>query len=132
VGEDLLPGVVFALSGSSGVIANYTTDGTNEPHCFVELQPDTYSVKIVPPSGYSATTPEVWSLGIAGGQNVDVSFGAKRGGAVPTATPAGQQSTEAGGNSFLAGAGRIILGILAVLVLVGLGAAAMYFFAMRR
>ncbi len=132
VGEDLLPGVVFALSGSSGVIANYTTDGTNEPHCFVELLPDTYSVKIVPPTGYSATTPEVWSLGLAGGQNVQVSFGAKRGGAAPTATPASQQSSGGGSSSFLAGAGRIILGILAVIVLVGLGAAGMYFVAMRR
>ncbi len=134
VGEDLLPGVVFALSNSQGTLKNYTTDGLNEPYCFLDLLPDTYTVKIVSPTGYSATTPEVWSLGVAGGQKIDVSFGARRGGAAPTDAPTASPSSSGGGggSSFLGSVGRIILGGLAVIVLIGLGAAGMYFVAMRR
>lgn len=130
VGEDLLPGVVFALSSAQSAPRNYTTDGLNEPYCFTDLLPDTYTLKIVPPAGYSATTPEVWSLGVAGGQQVDISFGAKKGGAAPTPPPT-SSPTPGGGSSFLAAAGRIIGGILAIVVLIGLGAAAMYFFQRR-
>lgn len=127
VGEDLLPGVVFALSTAQGALKNYTTDGANEPYCFTDLLPDTYTVKILPPTGYSATTPEVWSLGVAGGQIVDVNFGARRGGALPTITPTSQPASSGDSGSLLVNAGRFVIGAVAAIVLIGLGATAMYF-----
>ncbi len=130
-GEDLLPGVVFALSSPQSTPKNYTTDGMNEPYCFTDLAPDTFTLKIVPPTGYSATTPEVWTLSLIGGQKIEVNFGAKRGGPAATAT-APKPSPGESGSSFFSGVGRIILIALAAIVLLGLGAAGMYFISMRR
>ncbi|MBN1889915.1 MAG: LysM peptidoglycan-binding domain-containing protein [Thermoflexales bacterium] len=132
VGEDPLPGVVFALASTQGALQNYTTDGINEPHCFIDLAPDTYTVNIVPPSGYRATTLAAWTLAVAAGQQVDVQFGATRGESPPTATPPAKQAGGGGGNPLLGTVGRIILGLLATVALIGLGAAGMYYVAMRR
>jgi LysM repeat protein len=132
VGEDPLPGVVFTLASTQGALQNYTTDGINEPHCFAGLAPDTYTVNIAPPSGYQATTLAAWTLAVSAGQQVDVQFGAMRGESLPTATPPAKPSGGGGRNPFLNTVGRIILGLLATVALIGLGAAGMYFVAMRR
>jgi hypothetical protein len=118
--ESLLPGVVFALSDTSGPKESYTTDGVSEPHCFLNLPAGSYQITIKPPTNYSATTQKVWTIALNGGMKTDVPFGARRGGAAPTPT-----STSGGGNSGIAGllgsAGRIVLIVVAILVLLGLG-----------
>jgi hypothetical protein len=118
--ESLLPGVVFALSDTSGPRDSYTTDGVSEPHCFPNLPAGSYQVAIKPPSNYSATTQKVWTIALNGGMKTDVLFGARRGGAAPTPT-----STGGGGDSGISGllgsAGRIVLIVVAILVLLGLG-----------
>ena len=118
--ESLLPGVVFALSDTSGTRDSYTTDGVSEPHCVPNLPAGSYQVAIKPPANYSATTQKVWTIALNGGMKTDVLFGARRGGAAPTPT-----STGGGGDSGISGllgsAGRIVLIVVAILVLLGLG-----------
>jgi len=113
--ENLLAGVVFALSDASGPRESYTTDGVSEPHCFADLQPGSYMVTIKPPANYSATTPKTSVIALSGGKQ-EVSFGARRGGVTPTRVSSGSSVGASLGNI-----GRIVLIVVAILVLIGLG-----------
>ncbi len=115
--ENLLAGVVFTLSDASGPRESYTTDGVSEPHCFPDLQPGSYPVSAKPPANYSVTTEKTTVIALNGGMKTDLSFGARRGGPVPTPTLVG----GAAGSSLLGSAGRVILIVVLVLILIGLG-----------
>ena len=123
VDENLLAGVVFTLSDSSGPRESYTTDGVSEPHCFPNLQPGSYSVSAKPPASFSAMTEKTTVVALNGGMKTDISFGARRGGPAPTATKVGSASASGGaaGSSLLGSAGRVILTVVLVLILIGLG-----------
>jgi hypothetical protein len=117
--ENLLAGVVFALSDASGPKDSYTADGVSEPYCFANLQPGSYQVTMKPPTNYSATTPKTSVVALSGGEQ-DVTFGARRGGPAPASTRAsGDAGTTASG--VLGNVGKVVLIVVAVLVLIGLG-----------
>jgi hypothetical protein len=118
--ENLLQGVVFALSDSSGPKDSYTTDGVSEPYCFNDLPPGSYEVKAKPPANYTATTIKSFTFALSGGKQ-DVVFGARRGGPAPTATRAGSGGGTGAASGALGSAGRIVLIVVAVLILIGLG-----------
>lgn len=117
--ESLLPGVVFALSDTSGPKESYTTDGVSEPYCITNLPPGSYQLAIKSPTNYSATTQKSMVIALNGGMKTDVTFGARRGGAAPTPTAAG--GGDSGISGVLGSAGRIVLIVVAILVLLGLG-----------
>ena len=121
--ENLLAGVIFTLSDADGPRESYTTDGVSEPHCFPDLQPGSYSVSAKPPANYSATTEKTTVVALNGGMKTDISFGARRGGPVPTPTKVGGAGASGGsaGSSLLGSAGRVILIVVLVLILIGLG-----------
>lgn len=118
--ENLLPGVVFALSDVNGPKDSYTTDGVSEPHCFTDLPAGSYQLSIKSPANYTATTQKSVVIALNGGMKTDVAFGARRGGAAPTATRTGGGGGESAAG-LLGGAGRIVLIVVAILVLLGLG-----------
>jgi LysM repeat protein len=78
-GEGLLPGGLFTLidSGSGGSAGEYTTDGTNEPHCFQELASGNYSVEVTIPDGFNATTATTFALPLTPGGTANLEFGAQ-------------------------------------------------------
>ena len=119
--ENLLPGVVFALSDTSGPKDPYTTDGVSEPYCFTNLPPGSYQLAIKSPANYTATTQKSMIIALNGGMKTDVAFGAKRGGPAPTPTRSGGGSGDNGAGGLLGSVGRIVLIVVAILVLVGLG-----------
>jgi hypothetical protein len=117
--ENLLPGVILALSDTNGPKDSYTTDGVSEPFCFTNLQPGSYQVTMKPPANYGATTPKTSVIALSGGSQ-DVTFGARRGGPAPTATRA-SGGTGATASGVLGSVGKVVLIVVAVLILVGLG-----------
>jgi hypothetical protein len=115
--ENLLAGVVFTLSDTNGPKDSYTADGVSEPYCFADLQPGSYTLSMKAPQNYTATTNKSMIIALNGGMKTDVSFGARRGGPAATPTRTGGSS----GTSLLGSAGRVILIVVAILVLIGLG-----------
>jgi|GEM_PF-514847 len=85
--ESLVPGVVFdvkSLDGTSAV--NYTTNGTQEPHCFSTLPDGRYAVNTQLPGELTATTDSAWQMSLLAGTNVNIMLGT-RVNAPPTAEP---------------------------------------------
>lgn len=69
-GEDSVPNVAFSLSSNSAVIASYTSDGVNEPHCFESLVFGNYVASAIAPPNYNPTSPLNDSIAVpAGGQS---------------------------------------------------------------
>jgi hypothetical protein len=75
VSEGLLPYAVFTISDARHVIDSYSSNGINEPHCFYGLDPGTYFVSEMNPSGYESTTYDSWGVALSSGSTVDIEFG---------------------------------------------------------
>jgi len=119
--ENLLPGVVFALSDTSGPKDSYTSDGVSEPYCFTNLPPGSYQLAIKSPTSYTGTTQKSMVIALNGGMKTEVAFGAKRGGAAPTPTRTGGGGGDSAAGGLLGSVGRVVLIVVAILVLIGLG-----------
>lgn len=130
-GEQLLGGVGFTLSDTTGPKGSYVTSGLEvEPYCFGGLQPGSYTVDARSPVGVANTTDTQWRVGLTAGMQFDVQYGGARTTApVDPNAPAGAQPTEAptssdagdsaqGDSSNL---GRIALGGLGVVILLAAG-----------
>lgn len=119
-GEASLSGVTFAVLSGASQAASYTTDGASQPNCLTQLPPGSYSVQITLPAGYVAALDKT-DLTLASDQRTDLIVAARRGEkaaptlAAPTAAPA---KTPARSNTGL------IVGIIAVLAILLLGAVA--------
>ncbi|MCP4594137.1 MAG: hypothetical protein GY842_25695, partial [bacterium] len=124
-----MPQIQFTLSGESGEVGQYTSDGLNEPHCFTGLAPGAYQVKSAPPSGYTVSGQAERAVAVADGTSLDVQFGIIRGenpasAENPDAEPdtGGETGAEGSGGSsfgnFVAGAAKFI-GILMLAVAAG-------------
>ncbi len=143
--ESLLPNVEFTLANASGVVAEYTSDGVNEPYCFTGLEPDSYRVIQQAPAGYEPTGLPEQNVALAAGTSFDLQFGNVRTTAaagsedvdqepVDTDTdPAGGEETPAtGGDNVLGSLLSNVARIAGVLVLILAGAIAVLFFLTRR
>ncbi len=73
--EKLLADTVISLLLDGNNKASYVTDGVSEPFCFENLEAGTYQVQVIPPAGYQATTAESWSVAVAEGVIIPVTFG---------------------------------------------------------
>jgi len=119
--ETLLAGVVFVLSDANGPKDSYTTDGVSEPHCFADLALGDYKLTARPPANYASTTFDTVSVSLTAGIQPSVAYGAKRSGLAPAPTRADSVSTGGATSGGLLGtAGRTILIVIGVLILVGL------------
>ena len=127
-GEQLLGGVGFTLSDTSGPKNSYVTSGLErEPYCFAGLTPGTYTVEARAPNGVTSTTDSKWQVGLTAGLQHKIAYGGSRG-AAPTAAPgqvdvpapSGSDSSPSAGSES-SSLGRIALGGLGVLILLVAG-----------
>jgi LysM repeat protein len=126
--EELLPNVVFTLSGASGEVGQYSTTGTSEPYCFTDLAPGVYRVSMAPPAGYAPGDLAEQNTAVTAGATLPLEFSVRRsenpasGNATP-APPTGTQSSS--GLKIIA----LVEGGLVVILAVVLG---LVFFRKRR
>ncbi|HEY4690975.1 MAG TPA: LysM peptidoglycan-binding domain-containing protein [Anaerolineae bacterium] len=132
VGEQLLGGVGFTLSDTSGIRGSYVTSGLEPaPYCFGGLQPGSYTVDARPPLGVANTTDTQWPVGLTAGMKFDVAYGGSRNASAPN-VPAVANPTEeppstnvSAASTSVPGAssdlGRIGMGVLGVIILLGAG-----------
>jgi len=143
--ESLLPNVEFTLANASGVVAEYTSDGVNEPYCFTGLAPDSYRVIQQAPAGYEPTGLPEQNVALAAGTSFDLQFGNARTTAAAdsedvdqetadtdTAPASGEETPETGGDDMLGSILSNVARIAGVLVLILAGAIAVLFFLTRR
>jgi hypothetical protein len=123
-GEPLLPYAVLTLSDPHHVVGTYSTNGLNEPFCFVGLEPQVYFVSETSPPGYESTTYDSWGVSLLNGVVFNLEFGNRSEPeptptwtptAVPSPTPAALLSML--GNAVYGYSGIIIL-VLAAGVLI--------------
>jgi LysM repeat protein len=94
--EELLPNAQFTLANASGVIGQYTTDGFNEPYCFV-VSPDSYRVSQSPPPGYTASGAAEQAVAVTEGATINIAFGYVRGEDTATVGEPEQTGGDSGG-----------------------------------
>jgi hypothetical protein len=121
--EPLVPGVVFDVKSLDGTTAvNYTTTGTQEPHCFSTLPDGRYAVNTQLPEDRQATTDSAWQMSLLAGTNVSIMLGTQvnqpptpeptvEPTAAPTvvAAPAAASSNNSSASIALLGGGALIL-----------------------
>ena len=84
-GEELLAGsMIRLLTIDRQLVAEYATDGVNEPHTFT-VEPGKYLLIEGDAEGFISTSPNDWGIVVAAGESVDIAFGDQRAPA-PTAT----------------------------------------------
>jgi hypothetical protein len=93
--EELLPNAQFTLANTSGVVGQYTSDGFNEPYCFV-VSPDSYRVIQNPPPGYAVSGAAEQAVAVTEGASINVAFGYVRSGDADATAAAPE---DAGGGS---------------------------------
>jgi hypothetical protein len=128
-GEPLLPYAVFTLSDANHVVGTYSTNGLNEPFCFVGLEPDVYFVSEMNPPGYESTTHDSWGVSLQNGATINIEFGDRTEmeptptpTALPSPTPTKVALLSVVGNAVYSYAG-IILIVLAAGVLIAFNTA---------
>jgi hypothetical protein len=134
--EELLPNAEFTLASASGVVAQYTSDGVHEPHCFTGLAPGAYRVILSPPAGYSPISPAEWPVAVAEGTSLDVQFGNVRGENPPDETtapaPETEQEDESNDNSTVKSVFATIAKVSGIMVLALAAGVAVLFVLNRR
>lgn len=140
--EELLPNVELSLASASGVVAEYTSDGVNEPHCFTGLAPGSYRVSQNPPPGYEPSGPSEQAVAVAQGTSLDVHLGSIRSSTEESSEDTDQASSdtpssEEGETGATEGDPvgdllRTVARVAGILVLILAGAIAVLFFLTRR
>jgi LysM repeat protein len=126
-GELGIAGITFTVSNETQVVSTFTTDGSIEPHCFVDLTPGTYIVTWIG-DAYVPTTDQSWAIGLEAGATVSHEFGVQP--AEASAQRAGESAGTGGGMPTWLIA---LLGSLgAILLLGGLGVVAYFLILQRR
>jgi Ig-like domain from next to BRCA1 gene/SdrD B-like domain len=110
--ETLMAGVTFTLLDATGSIDSYTTDGTTEPYCFMDLPLGNYQLTSKPPANYASTTPNAIAISLSADPNPNVTYGATR---TSSSSNAGATTGGALGSTF-----RPILIVISVVVLIAL------------
>jgi LysM repeat protein len=134
--ETLLADNAVTISRGGSTISTYISDGVNEPHCFENLEADTYQVQIFPPAGYQVTTADSWAVAVADGGAVPINFGVRFNDepaalaaqdvdtavAATDAAPAASALTNAASGGIFSNIGLIVLGVAVFLILLaGIG-----------
>lgn len=70
-----LASALVTVSDERGVVAEYVTNGFDEPHCFRGLAPGHYFVSEVNPGGYRSTTHDDWGVSVVDVTEIQVTFG---------------------------------------------------------
>jgi hypothetical protein len=70
-----LSSALITISNNGGVVAEYVTNGFDEPYCLRGLQPGQYFVSEVNPGGYRSTTHDDWAISVVDVNKVHVMFG---------------------------------------------------------
>ncbi len=124
--EPKVPGLTITVSNGTSTVDTYTTDGTNEPHCFNNLAAGNYSVSWSG-DGYTPIGDQTWQVSVGAGQTAPHYFPvtAGSGGSI-----SGPTASDSGGGLPL-WATALIAAIGVILFLGGLGVAA-YFLVLRR
>ncbi|MCR4406983.1 MAG: hypothetical protein NUW24_08680 [Anaerolineae bacterium] len=131
LGEGLLPYAVFTISDARHVIDSYSSNGINEPHCFYGLEPGTYFVSELNPTGYESTTPDSWGVALSSGSTVDIEFG-NRLKPSPTVAPPTIPSPSPTPAALLSTMGRAAYNASGIIVLILAGLIVVGFNLMRR
>jgi len=115
--EELVGNIKFTILSGATEVTTYTTNGTDEPHCFADVVPGRYVVRVDLPKNYKPTTDEQFGVTLAAGQTVNVSFGAQPPASKsPVATAESSQAT----NVFTRYRGAMVgLGGLGMVVMMG-------------
>lgn len=92
-GEPLRAGVAFTIYNTQAVVANYITDGRQEPKCLGGLWPGEYRITRSVAPGEILTTEGDWHLNLSGGSDLYQAFGSFIG-ATQTAVPAAPGGQE--------------------------------------
>jgi LysM repeat protein len=76
--EPLVADVVFDVTSVDGKTSvDYTTTGTQEPHCFSTLPDGRYAVNTQLPADRTATTDSAWQMSLLAGTNVSIILGTR-------------------------------------------------------
>ena len=124
--EELLPNAQFTLADASGVIAQHTSDGINEPHCFTGLATGAYRVIMSSPPGYAPSGSAERDVAVAEGTSLDLQFGNVRGedagntGETPSATTPNEDENETNGSSPIFSTLAKISGVLVLILAAGM------------
>ena len=134
--ETLLADNAVTISRGGSTISTYISDGVNEPHCFENLEADTYQVQIFPPAGYQVTTADSWAVAVTDGGVAPINFGVRFNDepaalaaqdvdtavAATDAAPASSALTNAASGGIFSNIGLIVLGVAVFLILLaGIG-----------
>jgi hypothetical protein len=115
--EPLLADVSFTLADAAGVKDSYKTDGNSEPFCFDKLALVQYTVQARRTAALEGTTEGQWAVPpLASGAQFDVTYGARK---VDSGAAQSASATTSGGSTSTLG--RIVLGVLGLVVLAGAG-----------
>lgn len=118
--EAKVGGVKFLLNTATTLLGQYTADGVNEPYCFSDLDPGTYTVSWEG-EGYEATSEQSWTVELTPGEIQDHEFGV-----VPPAEV--NETAESNGSSAL---GTAVVGALIIVLVLSAIGAGVYFFYLK-
>jgi LysM repeat protein len=116
--ENMVAGGQISVALADGTeVGAYTTDGVNEPHCFMDIPAGNYNIAAAAPKGWNPTANMNQQLTLEPGDKVYISFPVQSGRSVNP--PDGGGSSGGGsiwlgliGLAFLAGAGFIIYTVM--------------------
>ena len=122
--EPLVPNVIINVTSKGASVANYTTDGKNEPYCIRNLSIGSYTVAAVISSAYVSTTPLNDTVSVPGGAVAQFSVGLRRvsdGNQVISATGTVTAGGSSGTPPNLLSIVATIVGALVILGAIGFG-----------
>ncbi|MCP4538223.1 MAG: LysM peptidoglycan-binding domain-containing protein [Chloroflexi bacterium] len=139
--EHLVPSAQFRVAddtASGTIVAQYTSDGVSEPHCFTGLAPGAYRVILEAAAGFNPSGQAEWPVAVAEGTSLDIQFGVVRGeGENPSpneSTDPATENQESDGSSDSSTAGRVVANLAKIggILVLALAAGAAVLFVLKR
>ncbi len=125
-GEGLLANGLIVLKQGTTDLMSYQTNGTTEPFCFENLQPNTYTIVATAPEGYGLTTPPSLVVNVQAATRFNIVIGAAEGvsvASVPTpnaqSVPTIEEVTPDGGLQVESLLGLFVIGFAGILLVGG-------------
>jgi hypothetical protein len=114
--EGLVAGGQISVALTDGTeVGNWTTDGVNEPHCFVDIPAGQYNIAAAAPKGYNPTADMNQHLTLAPGDKVYISFPVQS--SKPGVSGGGSSGGGGGGGSLWLGLiGLALLGVAGFII----------------